>query len=106
MLESRSAEDKRFDPAAKAAVTVTLPSPGRLALALALIVAVFFAALAIGRSNRPRAPRVRAAQPQPIATTAPSATITLPPGAPPVPALKELKPRVPVLRAARSPSVI
>jgi hypothetical protein len=106
MLESRSSEDKRFDPAKKAAVTVTLPSPARLALALALIVAVFFGALAIGRAHRPRALRVGPAQPQPIATTAPSATVVVPAGAPTVPALKALKPRVTVARTARSGGVI
>jgi hypothetical protein len=106
MLESRFGEDKRFDPAKKGAVTVTLPSPGRLALAVALIVAVFFAALAIGHSKRPPAPRVGAPQLQPSATTAPVPAVTVPGGAPPVPTLKARGPRVPGVRAVRSRGAI
>jgi hypothetical protein len=87
-------------------VTVTLPSPGRLALALALIVAVFFAALAIGRSNRPRAPHAAPATLRPAAVSATAPAVAVPAAAPPVPPLKVRGPRVRTVRAVRSAGVI
>jgi hypothetical protein len=86
-------------------MTVTLPSPARMALALIAIAAVFVAAMAIGRGNRPPAPRVG---PTALGQTAApqSPTVFTPPIPPPPPALKLVKPRVPVVRVERFASVI
>jgi hypothetical protein len=87
-------------------MTVTLPTPGRLLFALAMIAVAFVVALAIGQSNRPPAPRVGPPPPQRIAATVPSQTVTVPAPAPPLPALKVLKPRLRVLSVKRSRRVV
>jgi hypothetical protein len=76
-------------------MTVRLPSPGWLALALVLIAAVFVAGLAIGRSHRPPARNVAPPLPRSVQVSGQSPTVTVPSGAPAVPALKAY--RLPVV---------